>query len=99
MADNARDMLNFLLRYLPPRESALKSSLPVYLPRVPEEVERARDERGLDGERTLVMIGQSLGGVSGYVLHPNIISEFSRIISFILDIYSFVSYDPEIHPN
>ena len=93
MADNARDMLNFLLRYLPPRESALRSGLPVYLPRVPEEVESGREERGLDGERTLVMIGQSLGGVSGCVLHSNIITEFGRIISFTL------AYDPEIHQN
>ncbi|KAI5116417.1 hypothetical protein M0805_008492 [Coniferiporia weirii] len=58
-SDYARDILNFLTRYLPSERNP--NSLPVYLPRIPDQTTRARLSTGLT-DRTLVAIGHSFGG-------------------------------------
>jgi pimeloyl-ACP methyl ester carboxylesterase len=60
-ADNARDMLNFLLHYLPP--SSGTSDLPVNLPRLPPATASARQAGGIS-DRIVAGIGHSLGGCS-----------------------------------
>ncbi|KAL5514866.1 hypothetical protein ACEPAG_2182 [Sanghuangporus baumii] len=62
--DHSRDILNFLLRYLPSRNDALRKDLPVHLPRVSSQDESTRLKDGFMGERTLVGIGHSLGGAT-----------------------------------
>jgi hypothetical protein len=57
--DNTRDMLNFMLNYLP---DSLEE-LPVHLPRVPSHVSESRKEHGFDN-RTLVGLGHSFCGNS-----------------------------------
>ncbi|KZT67781.1 alpha/beta-hydrolase [Daedalea quercina L-15889] len=57
--DNCRDVIHFLLHYLPSRASS--SELPRHLPRLPDDVAHERQSRGFT-ERTMVGIGHSLGG-------------------------------------
>lgn len=59
--DNCRDMLQFLLHYLPPRASAL--DLPVHLPQLPDSVAQGRKAHGF-AERTIIGIGHSYGGAT-----------------------------------
>ena len=65
--DNARDVTNFLLHYLPPPNDSSRGkqdgSLPLYPPRVSDEVLRERKERGFV-DRELVVVGHSLGGAT-----------------------------------
>jgi hypothetical protein len=63
--DNARDVLNFILHFLP--EEATPLVLPTNLPRVPLETSEARKRLGL-ARRKLVVVGHSLGGCSACVL-------------------------------
>jgi len=58
-ADNARDILNFLLYYLP--SSVSTSILPTHLSPLPALESERRKNNGF-GERTLVAIGHSYGG-------------------------------------
>ncbi|KAL5520619.1 hypothetical protein ACEPAF_2620 [Sanghuangporus sanghuang] len=62
--DQSRDILNFLSRYLPSRNDALRTDLPVHLPRVSSQDECTRLKDGFTGERTLVGIGHSMGGAT-----------------------------------
>lgn len=64
-ADNARDILNFLTRYLPPK-SRDAGSLPIHLPCLPYEETQDRIQSGFN-DRTLITIGHSFGGCSSYV--------------------------------
>ncbi|KAH9926152.1 Alpha/beta hydrolase family-domain-containing protein [Fomitopsis serialis] len=57
--DNSRDVLQFLLRYLPSRASS--SELPTHLPRLSDSIAHERRSRGFS-ERTMVGVGHSLGG-------------------------------------
>ncbi|TFY55640.1 hypothetical protein EVJ58_g8118 [Rhodofomes roseus] len=57
--DNSRDVIQFLLHYLPSRASS--SELPLHLPRLPDSIARERRSRGFS-ERNMVGIGHSLGG-------------------------------------
>lgn len=75
LSEHARDILNFLLNYIPDRPSS-GSSLPVHLTRVPEDTIRDRSKCGFSG-RTLVTIGHSFGGCASYVC-----SNFITILSF-----------------
>jgi hypothetical protein len=59
--DNARDMLNFLVNYLP--DSAAAPDLPVHLSRQPPATASARQTSGVSG-RTLVGLGHSFGACS-----------------------------------
>ncbi|KAH9948107.1 hypothetical protein B0H21DRAFT_821288 [Amylocystis lapponica] len=72
--DNARDVLQFLLHYLP--ESPSDSELPTHLTRLPEVISDARKKDGFLG-RTLVAVGHSLGGCTVSIAaleHPQLFS-------------------------
>ncbi|KAF5355440.1 hypothetical protein D9758_006398 [Tetrapyrgos nigripes] len=56
--DGTRDLLNFLIYFLP---TTITATLPVHLPRVPPEESTRRLQRGLS-RRTLIAVGHSLGG-------------------------------------
>ncbi|KIP03855.1 hypothetical protein PHLGIDRAFT_25908 [Phlebiopsis gigantea 11061_1 CR5-6] len=60
-ADNTRDMLNFLLSYLPNDPSVKK--LPTHLPRLPTKLAASRQYFGFQS-RALASIGHSFGGCS-----------------------------------
>lgn len=64
--DNARDILNFLLSYLP--DDPTDRTLPTHLSRVPESLAASRKQSGFQS-RTLVPIGHSFGGCSRYCTH------------------------------
>jgi hypothetical protein len=57
--DNARDIANFMVHYLP--EDVDATVLPIRLPRLPASVTRVREERGFHTRR-LVVVGHSFGG-------------------------------------
>ncbi|TDL19494.1 alpha/beta-hydrolase [Rickenella mellea] len=80
-ADNSRDILNFLLNYLPdirdPHLSSSNSSrCPAHLPRLSDEVVSKRRSGGFD-DRILVAIGHSFGGCTATLAaltHPSLFS-------------------------
>ncbi|KDQ56901.1 hypothetical protein JAAARDRAFT_131855 [Jaapia argillacea MUCL 33604] len=57
--DNTRDILNFLLNYLP--SSATSGPLPTHLTRLPKAVSESRKVHGFQ-DRTFFTVGHSLGG-------------------------------------
>ncbi|KAI0800323.1 alpha/beta-hydrolase [Fomes fomentarius] len=59
--DNSRDILHFLLYYLP--SSATSGPLPVHLPRLEDVEANSRRLHGIPG-RTLVAVGHSFGGAT-----------------------------------
>ncbi|KAG1859224.1 Alpha/beta hydrolase family-domain-containing protein [Suillus subluteus] len=59
--DNARDITNFLINYMP--EEVETSSLPIQLDRVPASIGESREKSGFSS-RTLVVAGHSFGGCS-----------------------------------
>ncbi|KAG1859214.1 Alpha/Beta hydrolase protein [Suillus subluteus] len=59
--DNARDIVNFLINYMP--EEVETSSLPIQLDRVPASIGESREKSGFSS-RTLVVAGHSFGGCS-----------------------------------
>jgi hypothetical protein len=67
-ADNARDILNFLLYYLP---STISSAiLPIHLSRVSDDTAERRKISGfVDNHRQIVGIGHSLGGCSMFAYY------------------------------
>ncbi|EIW75006.1 alpha beta-hydrolase [Coniophora puteana RWD-64-598 SS2] len=75
-ADNARDIVNFLLNYMP---DELCASLPTGLPRVPAAVSKAREKRGFL-KRTLVAVGHSFGGATSALAALNFPNLFSSLI-------------------
>lgn len=77
-SEHARDILNFLLNYMPDRSSSVPS-LPVHLARVPEDDSRGRSNSGF-GDRTLITIGHSLGGCTSVLAAVNIPRLFSSLI-------------------
>lgn len=60
-SDNARDVFNLLLNYLPPMSASEKGSPPTHLHRVSEEISQERFSRGFS-DRSLVALGHSFGG-------------------------------------
>ncbi|KAF8523020.1 Alpha/beta hydrolase family-domain-containing protein [Gautieria morchelliformis] len=85
-ADNARDILKFLLYHLP--ESPAASPLPTHLPRIPEAVSGRRLTAGYTS-RSLVGIGHSLGGCA-----------ITRVaLAYPVLFTSLVLLDPIIHPR
>jgi hypothetical protein len=74
-SDNTRDILNFLLNYLP--TSPTSSRLPTHLSRV-SHVESERRKVSGFGKRTLIAVGHSYGGCTSYVF-PSI----SFILSYL----------------
>ncbi|KAI6137845.1 Alpha/beta hydrolase family-domain-containing protein [Pisolithus tinctorius] len=75
--DDARDIANFLLNYLP--EKATPVSLPTCLARVPEATSDARKELGYHCRR-LVVVGHSFGGTSLTLAALNFPKLFSSLI-------------------
>ena len=67
-ADDARDILNFLVHYLP--SSSAASSLPIHLRRVSAEESEQRKSNGFRN-RTLIAGGSSYGGCIMYVYYAN----------------------------
>lgn len=63
-SDNVRDIINFLLNYLPDSAEP-NSTLPTHLQRVPAKVSEIRAKCGFS-HRTLGGIGHSFGGTSLY---------------------------------
>ena len=59
--DNSRDILHFLLHYLPP--SASSAALPTHLPRLADADANSRKAHGLVDRRFLA-VGHSFGGAS-----------------------------------
>ncbi|KAI0772830.1 Alpha/Beta hydrolase protein [Trametes elegans] len=59
--DNTRDILHFLLYYLP--GSASSTPLPTHIPRLPDSEAESRLSHGLQGRET-IFIGHSFGGCS-----------------------------------
>ena len=66
--DDARDILNFLVHYLPPSSTAL--SLPTHLHRVSGEESERRKSNGFRN-RTLIAGGSSYGGCIMYVYYAD----------------------------
>ncbi|KAG1867590.1 Alpha/beta hydrolase family-domain-containing protein [Suillus tomentosus] len=58
--DNARDIANFLVNYMP---EEVETSLPIQLHRLPASVGESRRKSGFSS-RTLVVVGHSFGGCS-----------------------------------
>ncbi|EIW79904.1 hypothetical protein CONPUDRAFT_91131 [Coniophora puteana RWD-64-598 SS2] len=75
-ADNARDMAQFFLSYLP--ESA-DAELPTHLPRLSEWATRFRKESGLS-RRTLVVAGHSFGGATSTLVAKEFPALFDALI-------------------
>ncbi|KIJ63614.1 hypothetical protein HYDPIDRAFT_168423 [Hydnomerulius pinastri MD-312] len=75
--DNARDIANFLLSYLP--EEVKSEVLPTRLERLPESVSEARKEHGYRS-RKIVVVGHSFGGCTSVRAALSFPKLFSSII-------------------
>ncbi|KAH9030508.1 alpha beta-hydrolase [Lactarius pseudohatsudake] len=75
--DHARDILNFILHFLP--EEVTHSGLPTNLPRVPPGASEARKRLGF-ACRKLVVIGHSLGGAAAALAAHSVPTPFSGLI-------------------
>ncbi|KAI9438201.1 Alpha/Beta hydrolase protein [Lactarius indigo] len=84
--DHARDILNFILHFLP--EEVTPSTLPTNLPRVSTEASEARKRLGF-ANRKLVVVGHSLGGCAAALAAYSVPTPFSGLV--------FV--DPVIRPT
>ena len=69
--DNARDIVNFLVNFLPSKtvntDNDDASPMPTHLPRVTSQETQARLKVGFRSRR-VVVVGHSMGGCSSYVL-------------------------------
>ncbi|KAF8302072.1 hypothetical protein DL93DRAFT_2233650 [Clavulina sp. PMI_390] len=59
--DTTRDIINFMLNYLPHNAGADYRNLPVHLKRLPREIAEGRRTLGYAGDRTVVGLGHSAG--------------------------------------
>ncbi|KAL4071778.1 Alpha/beta hydrolase family-domain-containing protein [Scleroderma citrinum] len=75
--DNARDIANFLLNYLP--DDTTPASLPTHLERIPKSTSDARKDHGYS-KRTLVVVGHSFGGTTSILAALNFPKLFSSLI-------------------
>ncbi|PPQ75295.1 hypothetical protein CVT24_007518 [Panaeolus cyanescens] len=81
--DNARDIINFFTHYLPTRPT---TTLPVHLPRLPQEETNQRLVRGFS-ERQLIAIGHSYGGCTSTLaalMHPVLFKSLALVDPVIL---------------
>ncbi|KAI0325516.1 alpha/beta-hydrolase [Cubamyces sp. BRFM 1775] len=82
--DNTRDILHFLLHYLP--TSASPGSLPTHLSRLPDAEAEARLAHGLTG-RSMVYVGHSFGACStvrAAIAHPILFKSIVLVDAMIL---------------
>ncbi|KAG0704157.1 Alpha/Beta hydrolase protein [Suillus ampliporus] len=75
--DNARDIVHFLLHYLP--EDAWSTDLPTHLHLLPETISEYRTAKGFSS-RSLVAVGHSFGGNSSILAAVNFPALFSSMI-------------------
>ncbi|KAF8480044.1 Alpha/beta hydrolase family-domain-containing protein [Russula ochroleuca] len=76
-SDHARDILNFILHFLP--DTVTPSELPTHLPRVPLEVSSAREKRGFTN-RELVVVGHSFSGCAATLAAHTAPAPFSGLV-------------------
>ncbi|KAH9996292.1 Alpha/beta hydrolase family-domain-containing protein [Russula vinacea] len=76
-SDQARDILNFILHFLP--ETVSPSELPTHLPRVPLQLSSARQKRGYTN-RELVVIGHSFSGCAAILAAHTAPAPFSGLV-------------------
>ncbi|KAG2347253.1 hypothetical protein BDR05DRAFT_958745 [Suillus weaverae] len=90
--DNARDIANFLINYMP--EEVETSALPIYLHRVPASIGESRQENGFSS-RTLVVAGHSFGGCSVTLTALHFPALFSSmiLIDAMIDTYQEFSWE------
>ncbi|KAI8985021.1 Alpha/beta hydrolase family-domain-containing protein [Trametes punicea] len=85
-AEYARDLLNFLLFYLPQETGTI---VPSAIPRLPDEQAQLRMRNGIEG-RVIVGVGHSIGACSFVypaVEYPNLFSSLILIESFTIPEY------------
>ncbi|KAG2754389.1 alpha/beta-hydrolase [Suillus brevipes Sb2] len=75
--DNARDIANFLINYIP--EEVETSALPIQLHRLPASISESRQKNGFSS-RTLVVAGHSYGGCSATLAALHFPALFSSMI-------------------
>ncbi|KAG1733289.1 Alpha/beta hydrolase family-domain-containing protein [Suillus lakei] len=75
--DNARDIANFLINYMP--EEVETSALPIHLHQLPASIGESRQKSGFSS-RTLVVVGHSFGGCSVTLAALNFPALFSSMI-------------------
>ncbi|KZP03357.1 hypothetical protein FIBSPDRAFT_923550 [Athelia psychrophila] len=75
--DNARDIMNFLVNYLP--TAATQAALPVHLPRIPSAEAETRRTSG-HAKRTLAVVGHSYGGCSSASVAAHCPALFSSLV-------------------
>ncbi|KAG0704158.1 Alpha/beta hydrolase family-domain-containing protein [Suillus ampliporus] len=93
--DNARDIVHFLLHYLP--EDASSTALPTHLHLLPETISEYRTAKGFSS-RSLVAVGHSFGGNSSILAAVNFPALFSSMILVDPVAVQHDSYPPNFVP-
>ncbi|KAI0289945.1 Alpha/Beta hydrolase protein [Russula brevipes] len=75
--DQARDILNFVLHFLP--ETVMPLPLPACIPRVAVQVSEAREKHGF-AHRKLVVVGHSFGGCAAILAAHSTPAPFSELV-------------------
>ncbi|KIN97917.1 hypothetical protein M404DRAFT_867768 [Pisolithus tinctorius Marx 270] len=88
--DNARDIANFLLYYLP--DETTPTALPTQLSRISQATSDARKEHGYR-QRKLVVVGHSFGGVTSVLAALNFPKLFSSLILVDPVIFNYGCHD------
>lgn len=94
--ENTRDIVNFLLYYLPPTAQASgdpghAAELPLYLPRLPDSVAEYRRQHGFDGgeggSRQIIGLGHSAGATALFmaaVFEPKLLHSLTVLEPIVL---------------
>ncbi|EMD37002.1 hypothetical protein CERSUDRAFT_155418 [Gelatoporia subvermispora B] len=94
--DNTRDILHFLLHYLP--ASASPSVLPTHLPRLSNSIAQSRIQHGFN-DRMIVGVGHSFGGCTtayAALIHPQLFSSLILIDPIIFPYEGEGTLDPRL---
>ncbi|KAG2135958.1 Alpha/Beta hydrolase protein [Suillus clintonianus] len=91
--DNARDIANFLINYMP--EEVETSALPIQLHRLPASVGESRQKNGFSS-RTTVAAGHSFGGCSVTLAALNFPALFSSMVLLdaMIDTFQEFTWEP-----
>ncbi|KAF8579956.1 hypothetical protein K439DRAFT_1358320 [Ramaria rubella] len=99
-ADNARDILNFLMYYLPSKISS--GMLPTHIPRLPNKIASQRQISGYN-DRTLIGIGHSLGGCSMHVHSASFSLAYPALFASLILVEPVITpiwiHDPDTPPH